>query len=1815
MNKIFKLKFNRQTKQMNAVSEIATNAISGSGNNLKLSTRLAKLASLLLPLTFSFGQALAQTPFQVVAGNANLVTNGLVTTITNSKNAILEWDKFNINSNELVRFIQESSDSAVLNRVLGGSVSQILGTLESNGKVFIVNPAGIVFGENSVVNVQSLVASTLDISNEDFINGNYVFNQGKDQALAQVLNQGVIKVNDDGTLALVGGQVVNTGVLEAKNGTVYLLAGQSITIQDLDNPLISYKVTADNKAVNLGEIVSKKARLAANHVAHGYTTAKPFADLVAGADSAKTATISAQGHVTLDGGDTSLVNGAIVAGQIDVLANGVVAVESNAHLKANQLVRIGGDALGKGEVKLASKTLVQAGAVVDTSATGDAGDIVVWGNQAAVAGKFLATSETGQGGLVETSGKVIRLDGVDVDTRSTLGTQGTWLIDPHELQVLNSTAYDKIKEENSIFAEFYDFGDSEDLKSGSYTVAQDESKLFSYLKDDDLTAQLKQTNVVLQINPEAGVDSTIKFDNANVEGNHLYGLTLHANNLELQDTNIYDLAYFNFTSTTGVQSKNARFTSSTLLEVKELKVDVNANITSRNSTFIVDKVALVAANLTANGSLFTLSRDTGTTSTLTVSQALILNQTTVDTGGSLVTNGKGAVTLTRNSRVEARSLKLESDATVNLQNSILNATEGNLELKANQVSLNQATLKAANGKLDLQATTALTSTCSTLTAGQAASLTSTGTLTLNQDTIETPETLTITGQDKVTLTNPDLTVEKDISVKSSQGSVTVENLELNPEADLNLEAKTDLNVRGSTLLSMSDDINLTAANLKLEGSHLTLFAGALNVSATGTATLKDNTITLLENNLNLTGTSQAELSNNSLSAKNINLEADSLTSKKDSFTATDLNVTTKQAFTSQDSSYAIRNNASLTSEFKLTISNTDSTKAVNATNALSVKGYNVDLTNANLTANNGLLKVEGTGSINLTKVNLNATADELQVVGGKLTATDSVLKAKDDLTLATKTAILNNTTLESQANLNLRGDSATAEQGTSFTGENVYLDTKTTKLDDADISATGEVAFTNKEAGASLTLEDTEITATDGLRFALDQGEVTLEKAHLTVYQGDLDVKAKDLKVGSTTVTAFAGNINLDTDTANLNALTTYTKELEINASEQLTVAGSQLNAENAQISTENLNLQGSTIYSDLAPLAINATTATLNNANLRSYGSAVNLKSDSLTADQLSVTGRALNLDKVNSDNTQAQLSLSHTSLVTQGETNINHGTVNLEDISITSRDLAVKATDLTTSGSTNVFAQNSGTTSIETTGDLKLANTFTTTKDLSLNAGNDLTLENNVLNAPQIELVATNEVKSEGSIFDGDGSSKLSIKAATTTIASGEIDNFENLEVDAKEVNLTGNKLQLDAITITGTETTPNLSGNEGEVKNTPTINGERISDEELAKSNPTLVNKDENPPEETKPVEPEPEPEPAPAPAEPVEPAPADPTTPGTEPATDPKDPGTGETTNPSTPADPGTTPTDPSTTEPVDQPTEPGEQAKDPSETQPTDPVAEPKEPVVDPDPAPVEPDPVEEPAPAPVDPKDPGTTTPTEPGTSEPVEPAPVDQPTEPVEQPKEPGETQPTVPVEDPKDPSETKPAEPVEPEPTTPVEPAPTEPVVPAPTDPVDQPTDPVEQPTDPVEPVVPTPVQPVEPAPTPVQPVEPAPTPVQPAPVEPGEGQPGLDLPPLPANFEAPDAFREPNRYWFVQSNADIRNLNRGYANFSPNAQDLPVAPLTLPTQTITITGNLTATQVIDQVSRELNLDPRTQTIQSLLSNPDLTSEQRQLLEQVGQ
>ena len=177
----------------------------------------------------------------VVAGEASISRPDQVTTRINqaSQNTVLEWQHFNTSAQETVQFVQPNANSWTLNRVTGNlGPTVFLGSLQANGNVAVVNPDGIVFGQGSRVDVNSLIATTHDIRNQDFMAGRMVFDLPGNPA-ASVINEGTISVADHGLAAFVAPGVRNSGVITAKFGSVSLAADNTFTLDLYGDGLIN----------------------------------------------------------------------------------------------------------------------------------------------------------------------------------------------------------------------------------------------------------------------------------------------------------------------------------------------------------------------------------------------------------------------------------------------------------------------------------------------------------------------------------------------------------------------------------------------------------------------------------------------------------------------------------------------------------------------------------------------------------------------------------------------------------------------------------------------------------------------------------------------------------------------------------------------------------------------------------------------------------------------------------------------------------------------------------------------------------------------------------------------------------------------------------------------------------------------------------------------------------------------------------------------------------------------------------------------------------------------------------------------------------------------------------------------------------------------------------------------------------------------------------------------------------------------------------------------------------------------------------------
>ena len=209
--------------------------------------RLALIGATTGALAWSSAASAQELPTggSVAAGSAVITTGGVAVTIDQASAAVaINWDGFSIGQGKGVRFNQPDANAVALNRVTGADPSVILGNLSANGKVFLVNPNGVLFGQGAQVDVGGLVASTLDIGDADFMAGKYRF---AGPSGAAVLNRGTIAAADGGYVALLGADVGNRGLIAARLGTVALAAGQGVTLDVAGDGLLN--VTVDTGAV------------------------------------------------------------------------------------------------------------------------------------------------------------------------------------------------------------------------------------------------------------------------------------------------------------------------------------------------------------------------------------------------------------------------------------------------------------------------------------------------------------------------------------------------------------------------------------------------------------------------------------------------------------------------------------------------------------------------------------------------------------------------------------------------------------------------------------------------------------------------------------------------------------------------------------------------------------------------------------------------------------------------------------------------------------------------------------------------------------------------------------------------------------------------------------------------------------------------------------------------------------------------------------------------------------------------------------------------------------------------------------------------------------------------------------------------------------------------------------------------------------------------------------------------------------------------------------------------------------------------------
>ncbi len=225
---------------------------------------LIKQALLLLTAGAYTSITLAGPEGGVVTGGSGAISQGGATTTIqqSSQNMAIDWQNYNLGTNERVQYIQPNSSSLSLNHILSNSASEIRGRIDANGQVIIVNPNGIFFTADSVINVGGIIASGLNINTNDFMNGHYLFNEVMGSE-GVVINRGTINAALGGNVALLGKRVENSGLIAANLGSVTLAAGKQTVLSfdgagllgvSISEAILQDELGLDPAVLNSGEI-------------------------------------------------------------------------------------------------------------------------------------------------------------------------------------------------------------------------------------------------------------------------------------------------------------------------------------------------------------------------------------------------------------------------------------------------------------------------------------------------------------------------------------------------------------------------------------------------------------------------------------------------------------------------------------------------------------------------------------------------------------------------------------------------------------------------------------------------------------------------------------------------------------------------------------------------------------------------------------------------------------------------------------------------------------------------------------------------------------------------------------------------------------------------------------------------------------------------------------------------------------------------------------------------------------------------------------------------------------------------------------------------------------------------------------------------------------------------------------------------------------------------------------------------------------------------------------------------------------------------
>ena len=324
-----------------------------------------------------------------------------------SSHAIINWRSFGIGRDEAVNVAQPDARSILLNRVTGNDPTEIFGTLTANGRIFLINPNGILFAPGASVNVGGLVASTLEINDNDFLSKKYAFFQNGTTGL--VVNRGAL---NGGFVALLGNNLINSGSIITTRGTTGIAGGERVTLDVDPYGLLAIKVeqTAYNTQIeNSGVIEAENGMV---------VISAPAADMLLASVVNNSGKIRASSMTERDG---SIV---IESG---IIINTGTLTASDIKARMNNLVDAGtwnaNSSYKGGNIQINATGSIEQTFASRLTAEGNEGGQIHFnaGDALYLSGTLSANGSTGQGGLITLTAPQTILAGIRIEAEGQKG--------------------------------------------------------------------------------------------------------------------------------------------------------------------------------------------------------------------------------------------------------------------------------------------------------------------------------------------------------------------------------------------------------------------------------------------------------------------------------------------------------------------------------------------------------------------------------------------------------------------------------------------------------------------------------------------------------------------------------------------------------------------------------------------------------------------------------------------------------------------------------------------------------------------------------------------------------------------------------------------------------------------------------------------------------------------------------------------------------------------------------------------------------------------------------------------------------------------------------------------------------------------------------------------------------------------------------------------------------------------------------------------------------------------------------------------------